>query len=77
MNELRGAFAEMPPGERCLSCVDWFGAGLDLLVGLGLLGALIWLLYRLETDPDARVIEHLVGMLVAGFVVFLFVSFSR
>ena len=65
------------PSAPCPTCINWFGSGLDFLIGMGSLGCLIWLVYRLEADPGARVVEHLLGIVVVGFVVFLFVRFAQ
>ena len=77
MNDLRDLIADLPPSPPCLACGNSFGSALDFLIGMGSLGGLIWLLYRLETDPGERVIEHVIGILVVGFVVFLFVRFAQ
>ena len=77
MNDLRDLIAGLPPEAPCLACGNWFASALDFLIGMGSLGGLVWLLYRLESESGERVIEHLIGILVVGFIVFLFVRFAQ
>ena len=45
------------------------------MVGLALLGDLVWLLQWMETSTLPVIAEHLFGVTMVGFVLFLFLRF--
>ena len=54
----------------CLLCDLELRIGFDFLVGLALLGGLIWLLQWLESATLPAIAENLFGVVVTGFVLF-------
>ena len=63
------------PVVDCLLCQLNLRLGFEFMVGLALLGSLVWLLQWMETSTLPVIAEHLFGVTVVGFVLFLFLRF--
>ena len=63
------------PAPDCLLCQLNLRLGFEFMVGLALLGGLVWLLQWMETSTLPVIAEHLFGVTVVGFVLFLFLRF--
>lgn len=59
----------------CLLCQLNLRLGFEFMVGLALLGGLVWLLQWMETSTLPVIAEHLFGVTVVGVVLFLFLRF--
>lgn len=63
------------PAADCLLCQLNLRLGFEFMVGLALLGGLVWLLQWMETSTLPVIAEHLFGVTMVGFVLFLFLRF--
>ena len=63
------------PAADCLLCQLNLRLGFEFMVGLALLGGLVWLLQWMETSTLPVIAEHLFGVTIVGFVLFLFLRF--
>ena len=63
------------PEPDCLLCQLNLRLGFEFMVGLALLGSLVWLLQWMETSTLPVIAEHLFGVTIVGFVLFLFLRF--
>lgn len=63
------------PAPDCLLCQMNLRLGFEFMIGLALLGSLVWLLQWMETSTLPVIAEHLFGVTMVGFVLFLFLRF--
>ena len=63
------------PAADCVLCQLNLRLGFEFMVGLALLGSLVWLLQWMETSTLPVIAEHLFGVTIVGFVLFLFLRF--
>ena len=63
------------PVPDCLLCQLNLRLGFEFMVGLALLGGLVWLLQWMETSTLPVIAEHLFGVPIVGFVLLLFLRF--
>lgn len=58
----------------CLACHLDLPLVFDFMLGVSIIGALMWLLYWMEAASPAQVAEHFLGV---GAVLFVLVLFTR
>ena len=63
------------PIRNCLFCHVNFRLGFEFLVGLAVIGGLVWVLQWMESSSLSVIAEHAIGLTLAGFVLFLFLRF--